>query len=92
LQRRLQARQDTIWAPIVAYIDALPEVYNREEVVLRVRDGRMAAFDVMYEAMIEVSKILTPEQIEDFPPALRSSFDLESLKAIRPTKGFFPNY
>jgi len=52
----------------------------------------MAAFDVMYEAMIEVSKILTPEQIEDFPPALRSSFDLESLKAIRPTKGFFPNY
>ncbi len=29
----------------------------------------------MIDAMIEVSKILTPEQIADFPPALRSSFD-----------------
>ena len=92
LQRRLQTRQDSIWAPIVAYIDSLPEVYDREAVVLRVRDGRMLAWDAMYEAMGEVSMILTPEQIEDFPPALRSSFDLESLKATRPTKGFFPNY
>jgi hypothetical protein len=92
LQRRLQARQDSIWAPIVAYVDSLPEVYDREAVVLRVRDGRILAWDAMYEAMGEVSKILTPEQIEDFPPALRSSFDLESLKATRPTKGFFPNY
>jgi len=92
LQRRVQARQDTIWAPIVAYIDALPEVYEREAVVLRVRDGRIAAFDAVYDAMVELQKILTPEQIADFPPALRSSFDLESLKALRPTKGFFPNY
>ncbi len=92
LQRRLQARQDTIWAPIVAWIDSLPEVYDREAVVVRVRDGRIAAYDVMVDAMVEVSKILTPEQIDDFPPALRSSFDLEALKANRPTKGFFPNY
>jgi hypothetical protein len=42
--------------------------------------------------MVELGKILTPEQIADFPPALRSSFDLESLRANRPTKGFFPNY
>jgi hypothetical protein len=92
LQRRVQARQDTIWTPIVAYIDALPEVYDREAVVLKVRDGRMAAYDAIIDAMIELKKILTPEQIEDFPPALRSSFDIESLRANRPTKGFFPNY
>jgi hypothetical protein len=92
LQRRLQARQDTIWAPIVAYIDGLPEVYDREAVVVRVRDGRIAAYDAMVDAMVELAKILTPEQIADFPPALRSSFDLESLRANRPTKGFFPNY
>jgi hypothetical protein len=92
LQRRLQAKQDTIWAPIVAWIDSLPEVYDRETVVVRVRDGRIAAYDAMVDAMVELSKILTPEQIADFPPALRSSFDLESLKSNRPTKGFFPNY
>ena len=92
LNRRLQARQDTIWAPIVAYIDGLPEVYDREAVVVRVRDGRIAAYDAMVDAMVELGKILTPEQIADFPPALRSSFDLESLRANRPTKGFFPNY
>ena len=89
LQRHLQAKQDTIWAPIVAWIDLLPEVYDRQEVVVRVRDGRIAAYDAMVDAMAELSKILTPEQIADFPPALRSSFDLESLRANRPTKGVF---
>ena len=88
LQRRLQARQDTIWAPIVAWIDSFPEVYDREAVV-KVRDGRIAAYDVIVDAMVEVSKILTPEQIDDFPPALRSSFDLEALRANRPTKDSF---
>jgi hypothetical protein len=46
----------------------------------------------MVDAMTEVAKILTPEQIADFPPALRSSFEIESLKQLRPTKGFFPAY
>ena len=92
LQRRVQARQDTIWTPIVAYIDALPEVYDREAVVTKVRDGRMAAYDAIIDAMIQLKEILTPEQIEDFPPALRSSFDIDALRANRPTKGFFPNY
>jgi len=42
--------------------------------------------------MVEVSKIFTPEQIADFPPALRSSFDIESLRVQRPKRGFFPAY
>jgi hypothetical protein len=46
----------------------------------------------MIDAMQEASKILTPEQIADFPPALRSSFDIESLKVQRPQKGFPPAY
>jgi hypothetical protein len=92
LQRRLVAKQDSIWAPTVKYIEAMPNNYNLDEAVELVRPARMAAYDAMIEAMIEVSKILTPEQIADFPPALRSSFDIESLKAQRPTKGFFPAY
>ena len=92
LQRRLFAKQDSIWAPVVAYLAPLPNGYNLDEAVLRVGPARQAAYDAMIEAMTEVSKIFTPEQIADFPPALRSSFDIESLKAQRPTKGFFPAY
>jgi hypothetical protein len=92
LQRRLLAKQDSIWAPTVKYIESMPNDYNLDEAVELVRPARMAAYDAMVEAMTEVAKILTPEQIADFPPALRSSFDIESLKALRPTKGFFPAY
>lgn len=92
LQRQLTAKQDSIWAPVVTYLSSLPDSYNLDEAVEHIRPARMAAFDAMIAAMTEVAKILTPEQIADFPPALRSSFDLESLKALRPTKGFSPNY
>ena len=92
LQRRLVAKQDSIWAPVVAYLMPLTPEYDLDNAVARVRPARQAAFDAMIEAMMEVSKILTPEQIADFPPALRSSFDIESLKTRRPTKGFFPAY
>ena len=92
LQRRLIAKQDSIWAPTVKYMEALPSNYNLDEAVELVRPARMAAYDAMVDAMIEAKKILTPEQIDDFPPALRSSFDIESLKTRRPTKGFFPAY
>lgn len=92
LQRRLIAKQDSIWAPTVKYMESLPDNYNLDEAVEYVRPARMAAFDAMIDAMVDASKILTPEQIADFPPALRSSFDIESLKLQRPAKGFFPAY
>jgi hypothetical protein len=92
LQRRLIAKQDSIWAPTVKYMETLPANYNLDEAVELVRPARMAAYDAMLDAMVEAKKILTPEQIEDFPPALRSSFDIETLKTRRPAKGFFPAY
>jgi hypothetical protein len=92
LQRRLLAKQDSIWAPVVAYLAPLPDSLNLDEAVAKVGPARQMAYDAMIDAMIEVSKIFTPEQIADFPPALRSSFDIESLKLQRPMKGFFPAY
>jgi hypothetical protein len=92
VQRRLVAKQDSIWAPMVTYLTNMPDNYNLDEAVEYVRPARIAAFDAMIVAMEEVTKILTPEQIADFPPALRSSFDLASLKAQRPTSGFPPAY
>ncbi|MEP6622445.1 MAG: hypothetical protein ABJE47_24185 [bacterium] len=88
LQRRLAAKQDSIWGPVVAYLSSLPESYNLDEAVEHVRPARTAAFDAVVEAVTQALKILTPEQIADLPPFLRSSFDLESLEAFRPTKGF----
>jgi hypothetical protein len=92
VQRRLVAKQDSIWAPMVTLLTNMPDNYNLDEAVATVAPARMAAFDAMVAAMEEVTKILTPEQIADFPPALRSSFDIESLKAQRPTRGFPPAY
>ena len=92
LQRRTVVAQDSVWAPVVAYLTNLPNSYNEEEVVAVIRDARIRAFDRIVESMVEASKILTPEQIADFPPALRSSFDIESLKQRRPVKGFLPNF
>ncbi|HTE45627.1 MAG TPA: hypothetical protein VK636_10320, partial [Gemmatimonadaceae bacterium] len=92
IQRRLLAKQDSIWAPVVAYLAPLPNTVDMDEAVEKVRPARQQAFDAMVDAMTEVLKILTPEQIADFPPALRSSFDIESLKVQRPTRGFFPAY
>ena len=67
----------SIWAPTVKYIESMPNDYSLDEAVELVRPARMAAYDAMVEAMTEVAKILTPEQIADFPPALRSSFDMQ---------------
>ena len=49
-------------------------------------------FDVMIDGMRDARQIFTPEQIAEFPPLLRASFDINRLKTTRPTAGFDPNY
>ena len=78
--------------PLVQYLAALPASYNRSEVMSRVLQVQTQMFDIALEGMREAGKILTPEQINEFPPALRSAFDINRLKTIRPVAGFFPNY
>jgi hypothetical protein len=92
LQRRLVVRLDSIWAPMITYLNSMPDNYDLDEAVAKVAPARMLAFDAIIDAMTEATKILTPEQIADFPPALRSAFDIESLKAQRPRPGFQPQY
>jgi hypothetical protein len=41
--------------------DAMPNNDNLDEAVELVRPARVAVYDAMIEAMIEMSKILTPE-------------------------------
>lgn len=49
-------------------------------------------FDVVVAGMREAREIFTPEQINEFPPLLRSSFDIHRLMAARPTAGFDPQW
>ena len=49
-------------------------------------------FDIVLDGMREARSIFMPEQINEFPPLLRSSFDIERLKAARPTAGFDPQW
>jgi hypothetical protein len=42
--------------------------------------------------MREAGTIFTPDQIEEFPPALRVAFNIDRLLAARPFAGFNPNY
>jgi hypothetical protein len=92
VQRRLVARQDSVWGPLATYLTSLPDAYDAHDVLVRIHDGQVAAFDAMLDAMTELSKVLTPEQIADFPPVLRSFFDLNVVRQNRPVYGFFPGY
>lgn len=58
----------------------------------RVLIGRQALFDVIVDGMRQAGTIFTPEQIEEFSPALRVAFNINRLLAARPVAGFNPNY
>jgi hypothetical protein len=42
--------------------------------------------------MREARSIFTPDQIDEFPPFLRASFDIQRLMSARPTAGFDPQW
>ena len=92
LDRRVTAQGDSLLNPLVQYLSALPTSYSRTEVMARVLDVQTKMFDIAVEGMRDAGKILTPEQINEFPPAIRSAFDIERLKTARPVAGFFPGY
>ena len=92
LDRRVSAKEDSIATPVAQYLAGLPTQYNETEVLDRVLVMLNQLFDVMIDAMRDARNIFTPEQIAEFPPLLRASFDINRLKTTRPTAGFDPNY
>jgi hypothetical protein len=92
LDRRVTAEMDSILTPLAQYLVALPATFNEEDVAGRVLVGRQALFDAIVDGMRQAATIFTPEQIEEFPPALRVSFNIHRLLAARPVAGFNPNY
>jgi hypothetical protein len=92
LDRRVTAQMDSIIAPLSQYLVALPATFDEQDVVARVLAARQSLFDVVVDGMREAGTIFTPEQIEEFPPALRVAFNIDRLLAARPFAGFNPNY
>jgi hypothetical protein len=92
LDRRVSAKEDSIATPVALYLAGLPTSYNETEVLSRVLVMLNQLFDVMLDGMREARNIFLPEQIAEFPPLLRASFDINRLKTTRPTAGFDPNY
>jgi hypothetical protein len=90
LQRRLFAKQDSIWRPSL-YLAPLPDGYNLDEAVLRVGPARQAAFDAMIDAMTEGRKFSRRNRLP-ISAGARSSFDIESLGGTTADEGFFPAY
>jgi hypothetical protein len=92
LDRRVSLKEDSVVTPVAQYLASLPNSYSETEVLKRVLVMENALFSIVLDGMREARSIFMPEQINEFPPLLRSSFDIERLKAARPTAGFDPQW
>ena len=92
LDRRVTAKEDSIITPAAEWLASLPNSYNETEVLSRVLVMMNQLFDVVVDGMRQAREIFTPEQINEFPPLLRASFDIKRLMAARPTAGFDPQW
>jgi hypothetical protein len=92
LDRRVTAKEDSIITPAAEWLSGLPTNYNETEVLARVLVMMNQLFDVVVDGMRQAREIFTPEQINEFPPFLRASFDIKRLMAARPTAGFDPQW
>jgi hypothetical protein len=79
-------------APVARYLASLPQRYNETEVHDRILAMARSLFDIVVDGMKTARQIFTPEQIAEFPPFLRASFDIKRLMAARPTPGFDVDY
>jgi hypothetical protein len=92
LDRRVSVKEDSIVAPVGEYLAKLPNGYNERDALKRVLDMSLKLFDVVLDGMKEARMIFTPEQINEFPPLLRASFDIRRLMAAGPTAGLPVDY
>ena len=92
LDRRVTAKEDSIVTPAAEWLASLRTNYNETEVLSRVLVMMNQLFDVVVDGMRQAREIFTPEQINEFPPFLRASFDIKRLQSARPTAGFDPQW
>jgi hypothetical protein len=91
LDRRVSAQEDSAVTPVAQYLAALPNNYSEADVIDRVFQLQLRLFNIVVDGMRDAREIFTPEQINEFPPFLRASFDINRLLSAKPTKGFNPD-
>jgi hypothetical protein len=92
LDRRVSVQEDSVVTPVAQYLAGLPNSYSEADVIDRVFQMQLRLFSIVVDGMREAREIFTPEQINEFPPFLRASFDINRLMSAKPTKGFNPDW
>jgi len=92
LDRQVNLREDSVVTPVATSLAALPSSYSESEVIQRIFEMQLRLFDIVVDGMREARNIFTPDQINEFPPFLRASFDINRLMSAKPTKGFNPDW
>jgi hypothetical protein len=92
LDRRVTQQEDSLVTPFANYLAALPDRYDEPEVIAKALVMENALFDVVIDGMRQAGEIFTPDQINEFPPFLRASFDIKRLMTLRPRAGFSPDF
>ena len=78
--------QDSIVAPLARYLADLPNSYDRTDVGRRLFEVQQRLFATVIDGMTQAREIFTAEQINEFPPFLRASFDIRRLRSSRQTR------
>jgi hypothetical protein len=76
-------RADSVWAPVAAYLAALPPGYSEHDAYARYMQARSAQVDMLMETGRAIRELLTPAQMRRIPSYLANFLDPRYLTLIR---------
>ncbi len=76
-------RLDSIWAPVVKELAALPDNYDRESVYQKYTTARQGSVDLLVRLAPRMNGLLSKEQKRKLPAFIASYLDLRYLASIR---------
>jgi hypothetical protein len=82
---------DSVWAPVVSYLAALPAGYDEGEAYHRFMEARSAQIDMLMEAGRAIRQLLTPKQMRKIPSYLGNFLDPRYLTLIRNGSAMYIN-
>ncbi|MET0399018.1 MAG: carboxypeptidase-like regulatory domain-containing protein [Longimicrobiaceae bacterium] len=89
MNRRYTYRADSLWAPVAAYLAALPGEFSERDAYDRYRRARRAQIEMLMEIGPTVRALLTPGQRRKLPAQILNMLDRRYLVSIRNGSGTF---
>jgi hypothetical protein len=83
MNRRYTYRTDSLWAPIVKKLAALPEKYDEGDAYRMYLKARQTQIDMLSALVVPVREMLTGEQRRKLPSFITSALDPHYLALIR---------